>query len=83
MNLTEASQRGASPSHLRHKFLLSQNVCGRREKHTCGKVSVLLESVTSVACQPCRVGGFVCTLLSSALQCKSSKLLSQRKLLNE
>jgi hypothetical protein len=33
IDLTEESQKGAFPSHLRHKFMLSQDTCHRREEH--------------------------------------------------
>ncbi len=32
MDLTEESQKGASPSHIRHKFMLSQDACHGKEE---------------------------------------------------
>jgi len=54
-DLTEVSQNGAFLSHIRHKFMLSQDACPRGEEHTKRKSRWLSVSVTAERCQPGRV----------------------------
>jgi hypothetical protein len=82
MNLTEASQRGA----FHHTFVT--NSCSLKSMREKGEAHLrksewLAGSRDERGISTMQSGGFVCTLLSSALQCKSSLLLSQREHLNE